>query len=42
MQDGLKQGLKPLLIRGYKKKNIKDENNSRELKVGIDILLRTV
>ena len=33
MQDRLKQGLKPLLIRGYNKKNIKDENNSRKLKV---------
>ena len=33
MQDRLKQGLKPLLMRGYNKKNIKYENNSRKLKV---------
>ena len=42
MQDRPKQGEKPLLIRGYKKKNIKDGNNSGELKAGINIPLKTV
>ena len=30
----------PLVIRGYKKKNIKDENYSGEQQVGIDIPLK--
>ena len=34
--------LKGATRRGYKKKNIKDESNSGELKVGMDIPFKTV